>query len=428
MSDLSSKQESVLNQMPDTRDNIAKELGLSYRAVRYHMKEIDEKYMPLERDSNAVWYVSNGSEEISCEDGECTIDEEETDSESTQTESHTAERDRNDNREAVDEESSKEHDKVKTTPKRTNSYTRAQNTKDTHDALSKLEGEVKQALSNTEPVISNYSRNEGKSTLVIPHSDAHVGAIVRDRYDVDYYSADEAVQVIREYFDKCIKSAKERGDVEDVVLIFNGDHIDGEGIYPNQRHEQEDNIRDQQRKAGKAYIEQILKLSDEFENVSVYQVPGNHGRLDRQSTTNFDMMLYDFIETGIYYSSAENVHIEKAGPGGFINFSVREWNYHCRHGEGMLEHIGTSSGKNRAKNHFMQYKFDIMIRSHFHGLKYETIGDNIPVVMTGSPAPQSTFAEERTAGGGKCGVHWFTTNDEVIEEYQPMNLKTKHFE
>lgn len=396
MSDsLSEKQKKVLNEMPDTRENIADTLEMSYRAVRYHMNEIDEKYASLERNSNAVWSIS-----------------ENTNTNSTKSENNTKEK----------------RSKEETKPKRKDSYTRAQNTKNTHNSLSELEEEVKEALSNTEPVISNYSRSSDKSTLVIPHSDAHVGAIVRDRYDVDYYSADEAIQVIREYFDKCIKSAKERGDVEDVVLIFNGDHIDGEGIYPNQRHEQEDNIRDQQRKAGKAYIEQILKLSDEFENVSVYQVPGNHGRLDRQSTTNFDMMLYDFIETGIYYSPVENVHIEKAGPGGFINFSVRGWDYHCRHGEGMLEHIGTSSGKNRAKNHFMQYKFDIMLRSHFHGIKYETIGDNIPVVMTGSPAPQSTFAEERSAGGGKCGVHWFTTNDEVIEKYQPMNLKTKHFQ
>lgn len=407
MSDvLTKKQKAVLEQMPDTRQNIADELGLSYRSVRYHMKEIERKHTELERDSDAVWSVSDDSEEISCEDGQCTIDEEETDSESTQTESHTVERD--------DEE---------VRAKRVDSYNRAQNTKDTHNALTEMEEEIKHALARTEPVVSNYSRSSGNSTLVMPHSDSHVGAVVNDRYDVDYYSADEAQEEIREYFDRCIDSARERGDVEDAVVIFNGDHLDGEGVFASQRHEQEDNLRDQQRKAGRTYVEQLLKLSDEFENVYVYQVPGNHGRIDRQSTTNADMMLYDFIEVAIDYSGVDNIHIQKSGAGGFINFNVRGWDYHCRHGEGLLEHVGTSSGKNRAKDHYMQYEYDIMIRSHFHRVKQESIGDNIPIVMTGSTAPQSTFAEQQSSGGGRCGVHWFTTDDYVIEDYQPMELK-----
>lgn len=383
--DLTEKQKSVLYILPATRKQASDELNISRRAVRYRMNSIEEEIgIDFERDSDNVWSV---------------VEEE--------------------------SENGKEKSKVNnnTEAKRENTYSKAQNTKDVHNKLTEMEKEIKEALSNADPVVSDYSRTEGNSTLVIPHSDSHIGAIVEDRYDVDYYDADTAKEAVAEYFDRCITSANNRDDVEDVVVIFNGDHLDGEGIYPAQRHEQDDGLRGQQRKAGKTYIEQLLKLSDEFEQVSVYQVPGNHGRLDRESTTNADMMLYDFIETAISYSPADNIDINKAGAGGFLNFSVRGWDYHCRHGEGLLEHVGTSSGKNRVQNHYMQYEFDIFLRSHYHRVKSESIGENIPVIMTGSTAPQSTFAEQRSAGGGLCGLHWFTTEDNVIEDLQPMNLE-----
>jgi len=309
-------------------------------------------------------------------------------------------------------------------PKRVNSYDKAQNTKDVHNALTELEQEVKEALNNTDPVVSEYSTTEGTSTLVMPHSDSHVGAVIKDRPKVDYYAAEEARGAITEYFDRCINAARERGDVEDAVVIMNGDHLDGEGIYPSQRHSQDDNLRDQLRKAGNTYIEQILKLSREFENVSVYCVPGNHGRLDRESTTNADNMLYDFVETALHYADANNIHFEKASAAGNNVFDIRGWTYFARHGENYLQHVGTSSGIRRAQDWWMKHQFDVGIRSHYHTILYETIGDEIPIVMTGSTAPASTFAESRGGAGGKAGVYWFTTNNEVIDGFQPIRFNS----
>lgn len=380
--DITPKQKEVLEKLSDTRPSIAEKLNISPRAVRYRMNKLEEKGFKFERDSEGEWSVVhspiNDGEEI-----------------------------RND-----------------TDPWRVNSYDKAQQTKEIHNTLTELEEEIKLALSNTDPVVSEYERNEGNATLVLPHSDSHVGAIIEERYGVDFYSAEEAKEVIEEYFDRCIQSARERGGVEDVVLILNGDHLDGEGVYAAQRHEQEDTLRDQQKKAGRCYIEQILKLSKEFEQVWVYCVPGNHGNISKRSTTNADMMLFDFVETALDYSPVENVNMEKAGAGGFINFDVRGWDYHARHGQDFLEHVGTSSGKNRVKDKYMTYDgFDVLLRSHYHKIKYETIGDEVPIVMTGSPAPPSTFAESQGEDGGCCAVHWFTTDEAVIEDFQPMRFK-----
>lgn len=376
--DLTAKQERVYDELPNTRRNIADHLGISVRAVRYRMSRIeDNTNIEFEKKSDGKWHVKHD--------------------------------DKRGNR---------------LEPSRVKTFDKAQNTKDVHDALTEIEKDVKEALANTDPVVSEYERTPGKSTLVLPHSDSHVGAVVQGREDVSFYSADEAEEVIVEYFDRGIQAARDRGGVEDVVVVLNGDHLDGEGVYPGQRHEQEDNLRNQQRKAGRTYIEQLLKLSEEFENVWVYAVPGNHGNIDQESTTNADNMLYDFIEAGLDYSSAENINFELAGPAGYVNFEVRGWDYFCRHGNNFLQHVGTSSGIRRAQDWWMKHQFDLAIRSHYHTVLYETIGDEIPIVMTGSPSPPSTFAESRGAAGGRCGVYWFATENKKIDGFQPIRFKS----
>ncbi len=370
MSDLNltDKQKEVLSMLPDTRRSIANELDISVRAVRGRMESLEDEGYQFHRDEDYCWYVNTPDED----------------------------------------------------PWRVNSYEKAQATKDIHNTLTEMEQEVKEALNNANPVVDPYEPGGNTSTLVLPHSDSHVGAKVDSRSGVDYYSAEEAQENIVEYFDKGIQAGKERGDVEEVAVIFNGDHLDGEGIYPHQRHKQEDGLRDQLRKAGRTYIEQLLKISDTFPHVSVYMIPGNHGRLDHKSTTNADMMLYDFIETALSYSDADNIDITKSENGQFLNFQIRGWDIHSRHGQDYLNHVGTNSGQKRAMDWFMQYTYDMALRSHYHKVLWESIGDNIPVVMMGSTAPPSTFAESQGESGGLCGVYWFTTEDTLVEDFQPI--------
>jgi len=383
-SDITPKQQCVLDLMPNTREHIADELGISYRACRYRMDALEEAGYELERDSGGVWSVEDEDIESKPE----TRDEHETE------------------------------------VRRQNIYDKSQNVKDAHNALTELEKEVKEALANTNPVLNVTERTEGSSTLVLPHSDSHVGALIEDRPGVDYYSAEEAQGAICEYFERAVSHAKERGDVEDVVLILNGDHLDGEGVFPGQRHEQEDNLRDQLRKAGNTYIEQILMLSREFESVEVYGVPGNHGNIDRESTTNADMMLYDFIETALDYSEANNIRFEKANPAGYVSFNIRGWDYYTRHGENYLNHIGTSTGIRRALQWYTkQNGFDVGIRSHYHSVRWETIADEVPVIMTGSTAPPSTFAESTGSDGGETAAFWYTTEENEIEGFENIRLK-----
>jgi len=381
MSDLTPKEIEVLELLPATRKEIAEEIGISVSGCRYRMNNLKEKGYEFSLSDDNIWSLESDFE-------------------------------------------SELRDEEEVSVKRVNTYNKAQRTKDIHNQLTELEKEVKETLRGIDPIASPNDLSSSQSTLFIPQSDTHVGAVIDDRYDVDYYSADEAIVSLRKYFDRAIDGARKRGDVENAVVLLNGDHVDGEGIYPGQRHSQEDNLRDQLKKASAGYIEQFIKLSEEFENVSIYCVPGNHGRLDHESTTNGDMILFDMIEIGLEHSPVNNVSMKKAGPGGFINFQIHGWNYHARHGDDYLNHVGTSSGQNRAKDSYIQYGFDVLLRSHYHSVKYETIGDEIPIVMTGSPAPPSTFAESKGASGGRCGVYWFVDDENRIDGFQPFRLKS----
>jgi hypothetical protein len=402
---ITSKQQAVYDCLPETRKNIADHLDISRRSVRYRMDAIEEDTpVEFERDSDGVWCVSDGSLE---EDEELPSGHKENSQDAyTKT-------DQPSNGRAEEE----------LEPFREDIYDKAQNTKDVHNALTKLEKEVKEALSNSQPVLNVTERTEGKSTLVLPHSDSHVGAVIKERPTVEYYSAEEAREAITEYFERAVNDANQREDVEDVVLILNGDHLDGEGVFPGQRHEQEDNLRDQLRKAGNTYIEQILMLSCEFESVEVYAVPGNHGNIDRESTTNADMMLYDFVETALSYSDADNIRFEKAHSGGYLSFDIRGWEYFTRHGENYLKHIGTSSGIRRALDWYTRENgFDVGLRSHYHSIKWETIADEVPIIMTGSTAPPSTFAEQSGSDGGETAAFWYATEDNPIESFEQIRL------
>jgi len=166
MSNITTEQKKVLDLMPNTRKNIAEELGISRRACRYRMKTLEEDHgYEFYMTSDHVWHEVD-----------------------------------------ADNDSKRSEE-----PKRINSYNKAQATKEVHNELTELEKEVKKALNNTEPVTTRYNRSASGSTLVLPHSDAHVGSVVQDRYDVDYYGAEEARKAIREFVDKGIAHANRRG-------------------------------------------------------------------------------------------------------------------------------------------------------------------------------------------------------------------------
>src|SRR6056297_2823383 len=96
------KQKEVLELLPNTREYIAEELNISRRATRYRMNALEKKGYEVERDSDGVWSLKGMSE--------------------------------------IEEDNTRSEEETK--PRREDVYDKAQNVKDTHNALTKLEKEV----------------------------------------------------------------------------------------------------------------------------------------------------------------------------------------------------------------------------------------------------------------------------------------------
>jgi predicted phosphodiesterase len=99
----------------------------------------------------------------------------------------------------------------------------------------------------------------------------------------------------------------------------------------------------------------------------------------------------------------------------YVNFSLRDWNAHLRHGhDASLEHIGTSAGKQRWQAWMLEHDFDIAFRGHYHMLKEEPVAGQ-PVIMGGSIAPTSEFEESRAITGRPAAAVHGVTDEQVLD-------------
>lgn len=367
---LTEEQKSVLELLPDTRKNISETLGISLRAVRYRMDAMEDKGYRFERNRDGTW--------------------------------DTIGRDQ------------------KEEPQRVKSYEKSQITKDINDVLTEMERDLKEIVNQTNPVVAQkgITNTKGKSTVVIPRTDDHFGAHIKARQREEEFDSDEAERRVRKVIDHVIHRSRERGDVENAILGMFGDHVDGETVYNAQLDDIDKILRDQIKQASKVYVEQIEKLSDEFDHVTVVTVPGNHGSLSKDSTSNADDIVFDQVETGISWLDLDNVTMKKSYNQNFVEFSIRNHNGYARHGQDALKHAATSSGQNR----WMQWKegsnFDVAYHGHHHQLRMEPVGRGNTVFQCGTITPPSLFADSVGSTGVPETFYHFATDEESVEEIQ----------
>lgn len=379
--DVSTKQKEVLTRFPATRREIAEDLDISLRAVRYRMNALEEKGYDFSRDSDGVWSYHNGEEWS--EEG---IEQE---------------------KELMEEKEREEEE-----PWRVNSYEKAQATKEVHNTLTEIEKEIKEALNNTSPINSSYELSEGHSTLVIPRTDDHFGAKVSDRSINDEFTTEIAKERVNKVIDDAVREAKERGDVEEVILGLFGDHVEGENIYPNQNAKLDEFLREQIREASTTYVKQIEKLSEEFDNVKVVTCPGNHGRTS--GLTNADDIVFDQIEIGLQWLDVENVEFVSSNKA-YVEFDIREHDAYARHGQDALKHASTSSGDDRWLNWKEESNFDVAYHGHHHELRLEPVGYS-QVFQCGTIVPPSLFVNSIGATGIPRAFYHFSTDENIVDQ------------
>lgn len=147
------------------------------------------------------------------------------------------------------------------------------------------------------PAPKKDRRRAHGETALLHLTDTHVGA------KTESYDTEVAYRRIRETIAKAIRLTEiQQADhpVRDCVLLLGGDLIEQTGQFPNQAWAVTGSTFQQIFDASTVIQEAILTLLENFEQVSVYEVPGNHGRvgrgkgrqsLDYETETNWDRII-----------------------------------------------------------------------------------------------------------------------------------------
>lgn len=276
--------------------------------------------------------------------------------------------------------------------------------------LAEVEYRLNQQLAETEPAVADggLAHRSGNEDLIIHRTDDHFGEVVTNQYGDEVFNSDIAEARVREVFDRSFAVADEREDmgteIDTVHLLLGGDIVTNEAIYEGQPHDIDEDLHDQIDRAADVYIENIKRLADNFPSVQVVCQPGNHGRIGSGNPTNADSILYTMMDKAVRESPVDNVTFLQSDQSYYIDFTIRDWDAHLRHGhDASLEHIGTSAAQHRWQTWLIDHGFDIAFRGHYHVLKEEPVNGR-PVVMGGSICPQTEFEESQALSGRPMGA------------------------
>lgn len=288
------------------------------------------------------------------------------------------------------------------------------------EALADIERQTANLLSEARERGSLASKPQGKSgevDVLIPRGDDHFGD-AGETYDhdagevVEIFNLDIAQERVRQCTLDVVEKVTRFEDVYDFGtchFALLGDSVTGEDIFSSQPHEIDAELREQIDVAAETYFESIAVLADVFDHVHVPTVPGNHGEIrtgSASSSNNADDFVYDRVESMVRVSDLDNVSFTRSWRTKFVDFNVRGWKVHARHGQDSLSHIGTSSGKNRWRGWLDQSDFDIGLRQHYHEKKREPVRGR-PVLMSGSISPPGDFEESLSEYSPPGGMLYF---------------------
>jgi hypothetical protein len=362
---LSQNEYTVQELLPETSSNIADAMDIQVSYVYDLIQGLRQKGVPVVQDSEGRYYI----------DGEPATDA------ATYTEAT-----------------------------RQTSEGKATITRKAKKSLAEMEHTLKTSLNNYDPAIEDGgpTQRDGNADLIIHRTDDHFGELVTNQHGETVFDSDIAESRVEQVFDKAIATADTREDMGEEFdaahLLLGGDIITNEAIYEGQAHEIDATLQEQIERAGDVYIENIRRLSEKFPSVQIVCQPGNHGRIGSGNPTNADSILYSMLDKVVRASNMDNVTFLQSDRSYYVDFSIRDWNAHLRHGhDASLEHIGTSAGKQRWLSWLVDHGFDVAFRGHYHMYKEEPINGR-PVHMGGSIVPQTEFEESHALSGRAVGA------------------------
>jgi hypothetical protein len=243
-------------------------------------------------------------------------------------------------------------------------------------------------------------------------------------------------QIMRRRVEKYIDKAHaiteiQRADhpVDEAVLLFTGDMVEGVGIFPGQVWELDGTLYEQMFDVADLMLYTIRRALSMYEEVQVVAEYGNHGRLGRKgdgikASDNVDRMVYNIVRERL----AEEPRLSKFQTSGdwYQHFTIGNYKAMAIHGDeiksfgGNIPAYGILRKANQWASGVLPEFRDLYI-GHYHQAMQLQLANGGSVFMTGSPESDNIYAHEFVAATGDPSQRLHFINPEkgrVTSEYR----------
>lgn len=262
-----------------------------------------------------------------------------------------------------------------------------------------------------EPVASTI---EGSEEIAVLHvTDVHYGKIT-PTYDIATTEA-RMLQVFQAT-SQITELRRRVAPIDEILVLFGGDMIEGEGIFPHQAWETQVDLVEQMLKGGPQYaVNLLLSLLQIYKRVRVKAAPGNHGRQGKfmSPRNNADSVFYEVVRKLVQIASPEAAtRIEwdlpldrERGDQWYSRYNIiGKWEGMLVHGDQIKGQLGFPwYGYGKKVNGWRNAKgtrgFTHLWSGHFHTHATFDLND-ATVLSTGSPESSNGYALENMAAAG----------------------------
>lgn len=233
------------------------------------------------------------------------------------------------------------------------------------------------------------------------------------------YSTEVARERLMMLAEKTIEVANIRrasANVDTLHILFGGDMIEGETIFAGQAWSVDSDLFDQAVKNGPAMLSQmVLRLAEEFPNVKISTVPGNHGRSGPRNSgvskrTNWDNVLYEVTKLMVMgpEDSTRNKKMSKhidfhISPRWYTVQNVAGWGILGVHGDTIRSSLGFP-WYGVGKKAFgwidsIPEEWTYLALGHFHTYATAVMNKRI-MLANGTTESDNTYAQSELAAAG----------------------------
>ena len=254
-----------------------------------------------------------------------------------------------------------------------------------------------------QPAIFVPDPSKHDETAILVLSDIHIGKKT-PTYRPSVFV--KRMACLKENMMSIVGAQRSARPIRKLVLVFNGDILDCESIYPMQATNGiAVPILDQIFSVGLPHLTDFIYFClANFEEVTIYATPGNHGRLYQSKwtnhpSTNWDVVLYKSLEAAT--RNQPNLHWNICEVDWKALFRVEGHGFLATHGDMIrmyynLPHYGQTRQATRWQSAYRdKIRLTYFIFSHFHSINTGSRFNQVVIFANGSWVTDDDFGERQ---------------------------------